>query len=129
MMTNGRLNGVIKNPRTTSSKLAELLRKYDLTIEQATLMAQHPNAETDILQDLWDEFCECPDVASAIATRGNRLDNRLLCDIEETITHNLEAWEEQEWEGVLDAFKNTIRTEHLTQYYDLLNYTFLETEV
>lgn len=128
-MTTSKLTATLKNPRITCTKLAELMHDYDLTTEQAELMAQHPNAKTDLLQELWDEFCEFPEVAAAIAGRGSRLNNYLLCDIEETITHNLEAWEEQDWEDVLDAFKDTIRTEFLTQYYDLLNYTFLETQI
>lgn len=128
MMTTGKLTGVIKNPNTTCTKLAELMHNYDLTIEQAELMAQHPRAETDLLQDLWNEFCEFPAVAAAIATRVGKLNNQLLEDIAETLTRNIEAWEEQEWENVMDAFKNTIRTEFLTQYYNLLDYTFLETE-
>lgn len=127
-MTTESLNRTLKNPRTTCTRIAELMREYNFTADQAVLAAQHPRAETELLQNLWDEFCEDPDVAATIARRGRLLNSRLLSDIAETLMRNLEAWEEQYWEYVMDAFRDTIRTEFLTQYYDLLHYTFLETE-
>lgn len=126
-MTEAKLTAVIKNPRVTANRLSEFMREYDLTLEQAELMAQHPNADASLLHDLWNEYCEDATVATAIARRADKLSPALISDIADTIVENSEAWEEQEWEGVLDAFKDTIRTNFLTQYYDLLTFTFYET--
>ena len=123
-MTLERMTTILKNSQTSCSKLNELYEENDFTHEQLILLTQHPNTGNILLCKLWNDYSEDAKIATIIAGRGKKLNNNLLENIVETLTHNPHNWELEEWEAVMDAFRNTIRTEFLFHYYYLYDFTF-----
>lgn len=122
-MTTGRLTAVLKNPRTTSSKLTELREENELTHEQKIMFAKHPNIDSLELYYIWT-YNGNAELAAIIASRSEKLESYLLEQIVKDLKENPNNWEREEWEAIMSAFHNTIRSQSLTQYYYLLDFTY-----
>ena len=130
-MATVRLNTIIKSTRTTSKRLIRLFNdSYTCSImtpEQVVLVVAHPNATTELLDVITDtDFRRYPSVINQLTKRGDLLNETLISFIADILVANYYSWDEDDWYLVMQSFKELITEYELSNFEDLLTFTFAE---
>lgn len=127
-MTNNKLNGIIRNPRTTESYLKNLSISRNLTEEQVLLMLNRDYKDSTVVVNLFYGYKNNPKIVLKIITRASSFSALFVRRLGDFLVVNPHCWLENEWQPVMDAFKKLIASRAISSHSNLCYFSYSECE-